>query len=279
MRVRGPFRNLFASISIGNIIGVSSTQKRTRLMKQRQAILTSVILLVLSFQVLVLVILALFPYVPDLGLSNINNDTYFLLSPLSTVFLLELLYAWLLRIVARQASRYSSTARSIAHCLSEPFTKIISSVRTRSLSESARTFKILSRPRLLLIISLAASILLAFVPYRPDLNPNGTLVGVDSPTYVTWISLMLSKPIAQALQYSFVEGLDGSRPLLLVILYMVASLGVSPSQIIEYLPMILAPLISLSAYAFVRLGQGSASIAGLTTLFTPISFYVPVGFW
>src|SRR6266571_9315035 len=88
------FSEYFASISIGNIIGVLSIQKRTRLMKQRQTILTVVILLVLSFQVLVLAILVFFPYLPDLGLSNINNDTYFLLSPLSTVFLLELLYAW-----------------------------------------------------------------------------------------------------------------------------------------------------------------------------------------
>src|SRR6266566_2071008 len=51
------FSEYFASISIGNIIGVLSTQKRTRLMTQRKAILTSVILLLLSFQVLVLVIL------------------------------------------------------------------------------------------------------------------------------------------------------------------------------------------------------------------------------
>src|SRR5438309_10165753 len=248
-------------------------------MVPRQAILTSLILLILFFEVLVLVILVFFPYLPDPGLSNLNNDTYFLLSPLSTVFLLELLYAWLVRLVAREATRYSSTARSIVHFFSLPFQKVLASVRTRSRSESARTFKILSRPRLLLIISLAASILLALVPYRPDLNPNGTLVGVDSPTYVTWISLMLSKPILQALQYSFVEGLDGSRPLLLIVLYMVASLGVSPSLIIEYLPMLLAPLLALSTYAFVRFGQGNASFAGLTALFTPFSFYLPVGLW
>src|SRR5438309_2887802 len=253
--------------------------QRNRLMTQRQAILTGVVLIVLSFQVLVLAILVFFPYLPDPGLSSINNDTYFLLSPLSTVFLLELLYAWLLRIVAREATRYSSTARSIVHFFSEPFQKVLASLRTRSLSDSAQTFKILSRPRLLLIISLAASILLAFVPYRPDLNPNGTLVGVDSPTYVTWTSLMLSKPVPQALQYSFVEGLDGSRPLLLIVLYMVASLGVSPSLIIEYLPMLLAPLLALSTYAFVRFGQGNASFAGLTALFTPFTFYPPVGLW
>src|SRR6266571_7801081 len=102
MRVRGPFRNLFTSISIGNIIGVSSTQKRTRLMKQRQAILTGVILLVLSFQILVLVILALFPYLPDPGLSSLNNNIYTFLAPLSTIFLLGLLYAWLIKLGTRE---------------------------------------------------------------------------------------------------------------------------------------------------------------------------------
>src|SRR5438034_6008660 len=102
-------------------------------MTPRQAIFTGLILLILSFQVLVLAILVFFPYLPDPGLSNLNNDTYFLLSPLSTVFLLELLYAWLVRLVAREATRYSSTARCIAHFVSEPFANIISSVTTRYL--------------------------------------------------------------------------------------------------------------------------------------------------
>src|SRR6266581_2653350 len=273
------FSEYFASISIGNIIGVLSTQKRTRLMTQRKAILTSVILLLLSFQVLVLVILALFPYAPDPGLSSLNNNIYTFLAPLSTVFLLGLLYAWLIKLGTREARHNSWRFERFIQFLSEPFRRLISSVNTRSLSDSAKTFKILSRPRLLLAISLATSLLLAFVPYRPDLNPTGSLVGIDSPLYVTWINQMLARPIPQALQYSFVEGLDGSRPLLLVLLYVVASIGVSPSQVIEYLPMILAPLLSLSSYAFVRYGHGSASFAGLAALFTPFTFYIPVGLW
>lgn len=248
-------------------------------MTPRQAILTGIILGALSFQILVLILLVFFPYLPDLGLSGLNMDIYFFLAPLSTVFLLELLYAWLLRFLARLALRYSTSARSAAHFLSEPFQKIVSTVRTVSLSDFARTFKILSHPRLLLAISIASSALLALVPYRPDLNPNGTLVGVDSPLYVTWISQMLARPVPQALQYSFVAGLEGSRPLLLVMLYAVASLGVSPSQVIEYLPMLVAPLLSLSVYVFVRFGHGSASFAGLAALFTPFSFYLPVGLW
>jgi hypothetical protein len=248
-------------------------------MTQRQIILTGLITILLSFQVLVLVMLAFFPYVPDPGISNLSMDIYISLAPLSTVFLLGLLYAWLMRLAAGEAHRYSATARSVARFLSEPFQKIVLAVTTVSLSDSARKFEILSRPRLLLTFSLAASILLAFVPYRPDLNPNGTLVGVDSPLYVTWIIQLLARPAAQALQYAFVGGLDGSRPLLLVVLYMVASLGLSPSQVIDYLPMILAPLLAWSTYAFVRFGQGSASFAALTALFTPLSFFLPVGLW
>src|SRR2546426_10499005 len=248
-------------------------------MTLRQAFLTGLILLALSFQVLVLVILAFFPYVPDPGFSSLDTNIYAFLAPLSTIFLLGLLYAWLIRLGTREARHYSRRFEKLIQFFSEPFQTLVSSVKTRSLSDSARTFKILSHPRLLLAISLATSVLLALVPYRPDLNPAGNLVGIDSPLYVTWINQMLARPFPQALQYSFVEGLDGSRPLLLVILYAIASLGVSPSQIIEYLPMLLAPLLSLSTYIFVRFGQGSPGLAGLTALLTPFSFYLTVGLW
>jgi len=248
-------------------------------MTQRKAILTSVILLLLSFQVLVLVILALFPYAPDPGLSSLNNHIYTFLAPLSTIFLLGLLYAWLIKLGTREAGHYSRRFEKLVQFLSEPFRTLILSVKTRSLSESARSFKILSHPRLLLAISLAVSLLLAIVPYRSDLNPTGSLIGIDSPLYVNWITQMLARPFPQALQYSFVEGLDGSRPLLLLILYAIAALGISPTQIIEYLPAVLAPLLSLSTFIFVRFGQGSPGLAGLTALFTPFSFYLTVGLW
>ncbi len=248
-------------------------------MTPRQVILTGLTVFLLGFELLVLAILALSPYLPDARLSTFNMDIYLLLAPFSTVFLSGLLYAWLVKLGTREARRRFSTLRSFVRFLSEPSHKMQSSVRNTSLTDSARTFRILSRPRLMLCLSLATSVLIAFIPYRPDLNPTGSLVGIDSSLYVTWINQMLARPLPQALQYSFVAGLEGSRPLLLVLLYGVASLGISPSQIIEYLPMILAPLLSLSSYVFVRFGQGSAGLAGLTALLTPFSFYVTVGLW
>src|SRR2546425_2573496 len=248
-------------------------------MATRETILTIVTICLVAFEVSVLAVLAFFPYLPDPGLSNLNTDVYVLLAPLSTLFLLGLLYTWLARLGTRAAVRRSVSFKSFLQFLSVPFRNMLSSLRSVSLSDSAGTFKILSHPKLMLAVSLVVGSLLAFVPYRPDLNPSGTLVGIDSATYVSWISQMLQRPLLQALQYSFVEGLDGSRPLLLIPLYLVASTGVSPNLIIEYLPMVLAPLLSLSSYIFVRFGQGSASLAGLTALFTSTSFYVTVGMW
>jgi hypothetical protein len=248
-------------------------------MATRETVLTIVTLCLVLLEASVLAVLAFFPYVPDPGLSSFNMDIYSFLAPLSAVFLLGLLYAWLAKFWTREASRHSTRLKSLVQFLSVPFRNLLSSLRTVSLSDSARTFKILSRSRLMLGISLFASVLLAFVPYRPDLNASGVLVGIDSSTYVDWINRMLQRPILPALQYSFVEGLDGSRPLLLIPLYLVALAGISPNLIIEYLPMVLAPLLSWTSYIFVRFGQGSASLAGLTALFTSTSFYVTVGMW
>jgi len=248
-------------------------------MTRRQAIATTIVLALLAFELLVLAILAFFPYVPDPGLATLNMSIYTFLAPLSTVILLGLLYAWLVRFGTREIRRRSSRFNDFVRFLSEPFQKIVSSIKSTALSESARSLKVLSYPRLMLGISLVVSVLIVFVPYRPDLNPAAILVGIDSPTYVGWISLMLGLPLLNALQYSFVQGLDGSRPLLLVLFYLVGSAGVSPSQIIEYTPMLLAPLLSLSAYTFVRYGNGSARFAGLTALFSSVSFYSTVGLW
>ncbi len=248
-------------------------------MTLRQNILTGLVLSLLAFQSLVLVILVFFPYLPDPGLAALNTEVYELLAPLSTVLLLGLLYAWLIRLGTREARRRWAWFNLFVRFISEPFRKVVSSIKTTSLSDAAKSLKVLSHPRLMVAIGLCISTLLAFVPYRPDLNPTGSLVGIDSPLYLGWIGQMLARPLPQALQYSFVEGLEGSRPLLLVLLYLVASAGISPSQILEYLPMVLAPLLSLSTYVFVRYGHGSSSLAGLTVILSSVSFYTTVGLW
>src|SRR2546426_8557270 len=103
-------------------------------MTSGRTILTILILLILSFQVLALVTLAFFPYVPDPGFSAVNADIYTFLAPLSTIFLLGLLYAWLIKLGTREARRNSKRFERFTQLLSEPFRTLISSVKTQSLS-------------------------------------------------------------------------------------------------------------------------------------------------
>jgi len=73
----------------------------------RETALTMVMLGLVVFEVSTLAVLVFFPYLPDPGLSNLNMTVYLFLAPLSTLFLLGLLYAWLVRLGTRAAVRRS----------------------------------------------------------------------------------------------------------------------------------------------------------------------------
>src|SRR5437870_1236233 len=111
------------------------------LLRIREIAPTIVILVLVAFEVSVLVVLVFFPYLLDPGLSNLNMDVYSFLAPLSALFLLGLLYAWLVKLGTRAAVRRSVSFKSFLQFLSVPFRNLISSVRAVSLSDSARTFK------------------------------------------------------------------------------------------------------------------------------------------
>src|SRR6266699_1556155 len=120
-------------------------------MTLRQNILTGLVLSLLAFQSLVLVILVFFPYLPDPGLAALNAQVYELLAPLATVLLLGLLFAWLIRLATKEARRRWAWF-NLVQFISEPFQKVVSSIKTTSLSDAAKSLKILSHPRLMLAI-------------------------------------------------------------------------------------------------------------------------------
>jgi len=232
----------------------------------------------LTFLVTTLGILILYPYAPDPGFSAVLSGSYLLGTPLSVVSLFGVLYGWILSTARLVIVRFSRRIHSIS-----PSARLLSGIGSvKQASEPpvpVEILRVLLRPAFLLGISFAASIFLAWFPYRPDLNPTGTLVGTDTGTYVDWTVRMLSLAPAQAVTYSFVGGLNGSRPLLLLILYLACLGGSSPSFTIQILPLFLAPSLSMALYVFVYFGKGDARLAGLTALFTPFSYYVTTGMW
>ena len=157
------------------------------------------------------------------------------------------------------------------------FLKPVRSLDTRS--SSADESAVLRHPRVLLIMAMAMGMLLGVLPYWPGLNPNGNVVGLDTPAYINWITQMLARPFPQAISYAFSQADSGFRPLPLILFYSIASLGISAQQTVEFSPLVLGPLISLSSYHFVKSGSRNRGAAAISALVACFSFNVTVGIW
>ena len=179
------------------------------------------------------------------------------LALVSPLLLVLLLYAWLAILAVRVTRKHSVQLTNFVRALSE-------AVRgSDARSSSMETSVVLDHPRVLLIIAMAVGVLLGVLPYWPGLNPNGNVVGVDTPAYINWTTQMLARPFPGAISYAFTQADSGFRPLPLILFYLIASLGISPQQTVEFSPIILGPLISLSSYYFVKSGSGNRGAAAI----------------
>ena len=238
-------------------------------------VLDDALALLVIFEIIALGQLAAYPF----SLYTVGSFAWYQalvlqgLAPLSPLLLVLLLYAWLARLTLRVARKRSIRVNKFIQFLSEL-------MRTRlKQNSSPEQFIILRYPGLLLVIAMTVAGLLACFAYLPGLNPNGNPVGLDTPTYIDWTRQMLTRPVPQAISYAFSGADQGFRPLPLILFYSIASLGVTPEQAVEFSPLILGPLLSLSVFVFVRAGSGENGTAAITALVASFSFDVTVGIW
>ena len=231
--------------------------------------------LLVIFEIIALGQLALYPF----SIYTVGSFAWYQaqvlhrLTPLSQLLLILLLYAWLARLILRVAKKRSIRVNKFVQTLSE-----IGRGRSKP-NSSPEKLIILRYPGLLLVIAMTMAGLLACFAYLPGLNPNGNPVGTDTLTYIGWTKQMLARPFPQAISYAFSGADSGFRPLPLILFYSISSLGVRPEQVVEFSPLILGPLLSLSAFIFVRTGSGDSGTAAIAALFTSFSFDVAVGIW
>jgi hypothetical protein len=123
-------------------------------------------------------------------------------------------------------------------------------------------------------------ILLVAVPYRLELNPTTQPVGVDAHWYIEWLGQMVHETPAGAVLYAMGYASWGSRPLLLIPMYLMVSSGlVTINGSVVVLPFILSPLLALSAFVFVREGTEDEKLASIAALFSNLSFTLAIGMW
>ena len=238
-------------------------------------VLDDVLVLLTIFEIIALGQLALYPF----SLYTVGTFPWYQaqalhgLAPLSPLLLFILLYAWIARLILGVVRKHSIRVNNFMQTLSEVMRGRIKP------NASLQRFSILRYPGLLLVIAMTVAGLLACFPYLPSLNPNGNIVGTDTPTYIDWTRQMLARPFPQAMSYAFSGADQGFRPIPLILFYSIASLGVRPEQAVEFSPAIFGPLLALSAFVFVRTGSGNSATASVAALVTSFSFDVTVGIW
>jgi len=209
-----------------------------------------------SFEAAALVHWILLPLGIDLPFpwfTDLEHATFAVISALAPFMAIIALCMWIIKPIARP---YLRTLEKSPH--SRPDANF-----TRE--------EIRLKPKMLLVLAVAASIVGALYQYSPTLNPESTTSGIDIKNYVEMMKSVEQDP-------SSVFTVYGSRPLILLTMYALKHiLRLEYSVVVRYLPALLNPLLTLSIYAMVYQASGDDEWAGLASLFTALGFKTTVG--
>ena len=148
-----------------------------------------------------------------------------------------------------------------------------------SLIPFAFTEKILGNNRnvnLVLYLSILISLVSSIYPILPTINPGFNPVGVDVKYfYKPWIEKVLSgDPLIMSFRVA-----EGSRPLYMLILYLLINMGFSVEEVLNCIIVPLLPLLVFSVYYMVYRISGRKDLAALSSFFTATGYQVTVGIY
>lgn len=129
-------------------------------------------------------------------------------------------------------------------------------------------------------IIVTCSILITLIPHLPSLNPEHRFVGYDTGYYITWLREFekgenFFEIILIALQQS-----SGDRFLSLVIIFGIHWItNIEIESMIEYIPLILSPLLVLVTYLLTYEITKNYRISLLSSFLTPFSVQVSMGIY
>lgn len=131
--------------------------------------------------------------------------------------------------------------------------------------------------RLSLGFTLTLSILLPLIPYCPSLNPNFKPVSTDIRYYRKWLENMIDLNLLDALEYAFYGQDNGNRPLYLLLLYGLTSLGIPEDLVLNLEALLISPIFTLSVYFSAKRLSRNHLYAVLASLAGVLGFNMTVG--
>jgi hypothetical protein len=141
-----------------------------------------------------------------------------------------------------------------------------------------RTRSTLSMKKIFLILSILISVFAAWYPYSQEVNPKQDTVSVDTPQYVKFINEMTASP--RGLLSAFSEVNNGDRPSVLITIYALQRLTeIELRTLVNYLPLILGPLLVIAVYALTNMVFHDERITSIALILTATSHYIVVGIY
>jgi len=192
----------------------------------------------------------------DTGLFHVYASAYPLL-------ILTTLYTWLLPLIGRAFKGYVRL-------------KIGCNKTLNIVSDCTSSDNVLIR-RLGIASVLLLSIILPIIPYLPSINPDFKPVSVDIHFYSIWLGEMLSRDCWGAVEYAFYGMGNGNRPLYLLMLYALISLGISRQAILNFEALLISPFFTLAVCYATRCLSKSHLYALLASLTAVLGFNMTVG--
>lgn len=129
-------------------------------------------------------------------------------------------------------------------------------------------------PPLIVLASLAGALFVGFYPYLHVINPHSTLIGYDVNTvYNSSAQHMFSENPLSAVSYS----LNNDRTVFLLFQYFLALVAGSVYLAVRGVPALLAVMLTISTYFFVRAGTKDRLMAATAGLFAAFSLLVVSG--
>jgi hypothetical protein len=133
------------------------------------------------------------------------------------------------------------------------------------------------RTAIYLSLCIILAVTVALIPHLPEINPNNERLGVDTPRYVTSLTLMKNQS-ANLIDFALKTSTD--RPLTMIVLFlMTEATKADPFQIIEYSPTLFAPLLVLVTFFLTRQLTGNDKIAIVASFLSAISFQSLIGIY
>lgn len=247
-----PFLGLEASISIASIQAVVAGVWSK---KDYREFLFSVLLFLCGVEGLALLHWVVFVPLgwasPLEGVANVEAGLFYLAAYIVPLLILPLLFMWVLKPLVRWG-----------------LGREVSVARVRSGVDDVRW------SRLLLMFSLVLGVVASLYPYGSSVNPDSRAVGVDYVSYVKNIEIVQDDP-SQAFNIGF-----GSRPLIFLVINAFRQVtGLDASESVKYSPVLLIPLLTISAYFLAKETFDDVRYGAWAAFFTVCGVQVTVGMY